>query len=285
MLLSIIVPMYNSSSYILKLLDSIYDQNNFDVAFEVVIVDDRSIDNSIQIVEEYTKLNNIDNLTLIKLDSNAGTAAARNRGILESSSTWIQFVDSDDTLASDYFKRISTKLSVDVDCYIYGFNMEYENATISYEPQGEIDQRMIGYRNSVVNKIYKRNIVDDFEVEYTFEDVIWLVKLMGKASYKCEVIDGLKYNVNRMNKDSKMVNFKQEEWKKMAIACIQASRSLNVYAREFVLETFVGTLFTSIYTLRNRVIVSLLALRYNYRYLPSVIRDGIRSKSKKRVSF
>lgn len=285
MQLSIVIPMYNASAYVLKLLDSIYKQKDFDIQYEVIIVDDHSVDNSIYIVEDYIKKNNINNLKIIKLSKNGGTAATRNRGILESSGTWIQFVDSDDTIESNYFQKIVSKLSSDVDCYIYGFKMEYESETIVYQPYGEIDQRMIGYRNSVVNKIYKREIIDYFEVEYAFEDVIWLVKLMGKANYKCEIIEGLKYHVNRTNENSKMANFKQEEWKKMAIACVQQSRLLNGYAREFVLETFVGTLFASIYTLRNRIIVAVLALIYNFKYLPKVIHNGIRSKNiKKRVS-
>lgn len=283
MQLSIIIPMYNATQYILTLLDSIYQQASYNLAFEVIIIDDCSIDNSLELVQNYLTTHNLSNLKIIQAQSNQGTAATRNLGLTVASGMWIQFVDSDDTIASDYFLIVSNNLNPEIDCFIYGQNVEYTDHCVSYEPMGEIDQRMIGYRNSVANKIYKRSIIDPFDIDYDFEDVIWLVKLIGKDSYTCQLIPNLKYNVNRKNTNSKMANFKQEEWKKMAVSSINIARKLNHYARAFVLETFVGTVFTPNYKLTNRLYVGALAICYHYKMLPLVIRDGIRNKSRKKM--
>lgn len=282
--LSIIIPMYNASAYITKLLNSIYSQPSYDINFEVIIIDDCSIDNSVELVKQYISAHKISNIQIIRESVNSGTAAARNSGLLIASGQWVQFVDSDDYLSNNYFQTIQPYLDTEIDCYIYGFNMEYDGYNELYQPTIDIDQRMIGYRNSVVNKIYQRAILDQFEIDYEFEDVIWLVKLIGKDNYNCRVIPDLKYNVNRQNTNSKMANLKQEEWKKMAVNCIYAARELNHFAGEFVLETFVGTIFTPSYKLVNRLYVGSLAIMYHYKFLPIVVRDGIRNKSIKKRS-
>lgn len=284
MKISIIIPMYNASSFIIKLLDSIFTQPHCQLSFEVIVIDDCSRDNSVELVTNYITTHQITNLQLLTTNTNRGTAAARNRGLSAATGTWIQFIDSDDYLADDYFETLSHFLDDNIDCYIYGFNLEYPDHTESYEPTLDIDQRMIGYRNSVVNKLYKRNILSPFEIDYEFEDVIWLVKLIGKDNYQCQVIPKLKYNVNRRNQNSKMANLKQDEWKKMAVNSIYDARELNHFAREFVLETFVGTIFTPSYKLANRLVVGILTIRFHYRYLPVVVRNGIRNKSIKNKS-
>ncbi len=285
MQLSIIIPMYNADQFIVKLLDSIYEQNDLGINFEVIIVDDVSTDNSISTVKNYIEKNKIVNLELVTSLTNGGTAKARNVGIEKAKGDWIQFVDSDDSIQANYFELISNKLAANVDCYIYGFKLFYTDQIITSSPKGTIDSRMIGFKNSVVNKIYRRQMVQEFNPSYKFEDVIWLIEVMGSKNWKCEVIDNLAYNVNRTNENSKMANLDQQQWKKMAIDAIKISRSLNATARCFVLETFVGTLFANIYTLNNRLKVALYALTINFKYLPKVFKDGIRDKETKEIEL
>lgn len=278
MQLSIIIPMYNAQQFIVKLLDSIYDQDSFQLDFEVIIVDDASLDNSVALVSDYFTSRNITNLRLIEANKNSGTAASRNRAIAVSRGLWTQFVDSDDCLPANYFQAISDKLNCDVDCYIYGLQNRYSDSITTISPTGDIDQRMIGFRNCVTNKIYRTEIISEFEPQYQFEDVIWLTKLIGSGIWKCETIDQLYYQVNRDNPQSKMANVRQIEWKKMALETVKAAVDGNHFAREFVLETFVGTLFTDIYSLKNRIIVAGYGLKLHYRFLPQVYKDGIRKK-------
>lgn len=84
---SIVIPTYNGALHILKCLEAI-DQQNTSRSFEVIVVNDGSSDNTIEIVDSKSEVR------LISQD-NAGPAAARNRGVLESSAEIIVFTDDD----------------------------------------------------------------------------------------------------------------------------------------------------------------------------------------------
>lgn len=96
MRISIIVPIYNVEQYIEECLDSIYNQNLTD--FEVLCIDDRGRDKSIQKVQEYVEKNNIKNLQIIEHSQNKGLSEARNTGINNAKGKYICFLDSDDKL-------------------------------------------------------------------------------------------------------------------------------------------------------------------------------------------
>ena len=93
--ISVIVPVYNGEKYIKRTLDSIYRQTM--LPYEVIIVDDGSVDNSSIVIQEYfdTHKMTINQAKLICQD-NRGAGAARNTGIINSSGNWIAFLDSDD---------------------------------------------------------------------------------------------------------------------------------------------------------------------------------------------
>lgn len=94
-LISIIVPVYNTEEYIDRCINSILTQTYTN--FELILVDDGSIDNSGKICDEYAKRDN--RITVIHKE-NGGAASARNIGLdwvfENSDSEWITLVDSDD---------------------------------------------------------------------------------------------------------------------------------------------------------------------------------------------
>lgn len=90
LLVSVIIPMYNRSKTIIKCLDSICKQTYKDI--EIIVVDDYSNDNSVDLVNNYKD----SRVKVIKLLKNSGAQVARNKGIMESKGKWIAFNDSDD---------------------------------------------------------------------------------------------------------------------------------------------------------------------------------------------
>lgn len=92
--ISVVVPIYNSASYVSRTLDSVLQQT--ELPSEIVIVDDESTDNTIEVLDEYKRKY----AEIIKLSffsqNNQGEGAARNRGVKEAQETWIAFLDSDD---------------------------------------------------------------------------------------------------------------------------------------------------------------------------------------------
>lgn len=90
---SIIIPNYNSESTIKKCLDSILNQKYKD--YEVIIVDDMSTDNSVQIIKMYQE-EYYDIIKLIELDKKAYNGGTRNIGVSEAKGDYILFLDCDD---------------------------------------------------------------------------------------------------------------------------------------------------------------------------------------------
>lgn len=102
MFLSIIIPCYNCSSTIIRTLESIQPITEED--HEVILVDDCSTDNTVEVINEYAAYH--DGVRLIKLDSNQGPANARNVGIDAAEGQYLAFIDSDDTVDADYLRKL-----------------------------------------------------------------------------------------------------------------------------------------------------------------------------------
>ena len=101
MLLSIVVPVFNTEKFLPNCLDSIRNQQFRD--FEVILVDDGSTDGSSAICDKYAE---IDGRFTVHHRKNSGVSAARNYGILCAKGDYITFVDSDDYIFPFYFKEI-----------------------------------------------------------------------------------------------------------------------------------------------------------------------------------
>lgn len=91
-LVSIITPVYNSEAYILETLNSVQSQTHTN--WEHLLVDDKSSDNSVAIIEEASKKDQ--RIKLIKLEENGGPAVARNKAIELANGRYLAFLDADD---------------------------------------------------------------------------------------------------------------------------------------------------------------------------------------------
>ena len=119
---SIIIPVYNVEKYIKKCLDSVFDQSYKD--FEVIVVNDGTKDNSMQIVKEY-------DVTIINQE-NQGLSEARNNGVKKAKGEYIIFLDSDDYLDKDSLKEIAKELDTKPDLVRFQVREVFDNNTIDY---------------------------------------------------------------------------------------------------------------------------------------------------------
>lgn len=95
--ISIITPIYNRANYILRFLRSV--QNQFYDDIEIILVDDFSTDNSVNLIEKYQKED--ERIILLKHKKNKGTLITRNEGVLFSKGEYIIIPDPDDILSKD----------------------------------------------------------------------------------------------------------------------------------------------------------------------------------------
>lgn len=125
---SIIVPVYNAEKYLSECIDSILSQTLTDL--EVILVDDGSIDDSPEICDQYAA-----QYTQIKVihKANAGAASARNDGLDVAQGEYVAFVDSDDWIDADMYKRMAdTAEANDCDLVICDCLKESESGSQLY---------------------------------------------------------------------------------------------------------------------------------------------------------
>jgi glycosyltransferase involved in cell wall biosynthesis len=97
---SVIIPTYNAALLIERTLRSVTTQNGgHDV--EIIIVDDASTDNTLELIEKLT----IPSIKILKQDSNHGPAAARNRGLAAATGEYMAFLDGDDFWEPDFLQK------------------------------------------------------------------------------------------------------------------------------------------------------------------------------------
>ena len=97
---SIIIPVFNTEQYLKQCFDSIINQTFKD--FEIIVVNDGSTDNSVNIIEQYQKKDN--RFVFVNFSEHRGVSDAKNEGIKISKGEYITFVDSDDWVSKDYIK-------------------------------------------------------------------------------------------------------------------------------------------------------------------------------------
>ena len=100
--LSIIIPVYNSKTYLKECLNSICQQVRQDV--EIILINDCSTDGSIKICKKFSEKYNF--IRLINLKENRGVAYCRNIGIKIATGEYICFVDSDDKLSEGSINNV-----------------------------------------------------------------------------------------------------------------------------------------------------------------------------------
>lgn len=99
-LISVVIPLYNKRSTIVHTLSTVLSQTY--TRFEVIVVDDGSKDDSVQLLND----NYSDSRIRIVSQPNAGVSVARNRGIEESKGDWIAFLDADDEWFPTYLRNV-----------------------------------------------------------------------------------------------------------------------------------------------------------------------------------
>lgn len=101
MIVSIITPLHNAADFFEQALESVLSQTYDE--WELIIIDDRSTDNSVEIVKSYLEIDN--RINLIQLEKNYGAAVARNAGIEIAKGRYIAFLDSDDIWYPEKLER------------------------------------------------------------------------------------------------------------------------------------------------------------------------------------
>ena len=139
---------YNAEKYIKESLDSIIRQSiGFKENIQIIIVNDASEDNTRQVIESYVK-KYPNNIKLINNETNKGPAYTRNRGLSEVDGQYVNFLDSDDYISKDTFRKV------------YDFMENHQNIDLV-----SIPIHFFGYKrgNHPLNYKFERNGIVNLE--------------------------------------------------------------------------------------------------------------------------
>ena len=252
--ISIIVPVYNVELYIEKCIESVLNQTIDD--YELIIINDGSIDNSGLICQEYAKKSN-----KIKYfdQKNGGVSLARNIGLENAIGKYICFLDSDDTIENnavfELLKFIEKYNSIEIDILQFGYTTISENSSKYTIPKFSKIYASEEYFNTnicspgICGNLIKRELIEGLRFLNGIkvaEDIEFMVKVFSKANIIGSVDKSLyNYLIRENSATTSTINAsKALDHLKVAVSLIYYVKNEKIvkYARGFVYK-WIGHLF------------------------------------------
>lgn len=230
-LVSIIVPIYNSENYLKKCIGSITNQTLSNI--EIILINDGSTDRSKEIINEFAKK---DNRIVAIHKENSGPAATRNLGIKIANGDYFGFVDADDTICNTMYEKLVNR-ALESNAQVAMCN--YKDITVSnnkyYEVKHNLDtkglkdktyireniiRKITGDINygffTLCNKIYLKSWINDIglsidESRDHGEDWWFNINMFIKLErFIC--IEECLYNYIHINQASLMSKYREEQF-------------------------------------------------------------------------
>lgn len=266
-LVSIIIPIYNVEKYVRHCIQSILSQDINHSLVELIIVNDCTLDNSMEIVKEIigkykTEDNGIMSIKILSHAKNRGVSASRNTGMKEASGEFVFFVDSDDYLFPDAIKNHLKyhKYYPEADIIIGNYYDEH-NAKNNYNISCpvivyDMNSLFVGKltHRTVWNNMVRRKLLTDSKIEFVegiyFEDDIFnyqLIPLLKTAM----VIPEVTY-FYRKNPHGIMLWTRQKK----------VDKTVNDYL--CIMNIFLGSLSGKTYVGKSIRVFSICLILYDY---------------------
>ena len=172
---SVIIPAYNAEKSICYSLLSLAEQSFRD--FEVIVINDGSTDNTIDVVNEFIQTNKDMNIRVVN-QKNGGVASARNRGLEEAKGEYILFLDADDVYRKDCIECLISKIERDnADVVIAGYTRnasKFEKYPENSDKQCDSIETMYLWMYNAPPRvfcsiIYKNDIIKKHKIRFPFE--------------------------------------------------------------------------------------------------------------------
>lgn len=178
-MISIITPVNNSQKYLYKYLNNIYKQSYINI--EIICIDDGSTDDSLKILQQYTKK---DSRIKILTQENQGAAAARNLGLSIAKGKYVIFLDSDDYFELDLIEAsVAQAEKFNADMVIFKADA-FDDITGKTSPLNDRISKLKEYQyktfcykdmpedifNSFLiapwNKLYRKSFLDKYDFQF-----------------------------------------------------------------------------------------------------------------------
>lgn len=198
MRLSIVVNMYNTAKYMPKCMETLLEQDIPQSEYEIILVDDCSSDNSLEMAKEYAA--QYMNVRVSTHEHNKGLAAARNTGIDAAKGQYLCFVDPDDYIEKNSLAALLKQMD-DEQLDMLRFNYQKVDEDYNNMPDSEIEARFdytpgvmkgteflahrLGVGCYVWAYIYRLDFIKSTGIRFFegcfFDDTPWLPRILQKA--------------------------------------------------------------------------------------------------------
>ena len=306
MKVSVITTVYNIEKYIGECIDSILKQSFTD--FELILINDCSTDNSLEIINEYSKKDN--RIKIINNEKNLGCGMGRFIGTKEAKGDFIAFIDGDDYVSNDYLERLyNAAIEYNADIVssqsimftekedgnnficsddVRDFNFPKELTIFETDEEklkAILDKKAINYLN---NKLINKKLFDkiDYCKRIYMEDGNTYLKLLVLANKMVSLDDNEKtYYYYRRNINSLTLSSKHDKF-----LLFYALLALDIY--EFITYEYPNVVFQKYYNkfyIRNYVNKFLKGLYVNREEMkqlyPNEYNELIERWNKIKVTF
>ncbi len=243
MKISIIIPVYNVSSYIEQCFRSILNQSFSDL--EVFFVDDCGSDNSVNLLlslmggKEETDFGG-KQFKILHHTQNKGVGEARNTGLNSATGDYVFFLDSDDSIADNCIETMvdyALKTQADiVESKVHTYYLEERTPICGFWDNSE-KIKQIFYDRQVHpepwGRLVKKELIDKnkfrFPAKIVMEDVPWGLELFCNAQSLCLIPDKLYYYTARPDSIMSKKNFNKrfDDFAKVLSLCLAIADKYN----------------------------------------------------------
>lgn len=243
---SVIIPVYNSEKYLKQCLDSVVNQTLKNI--EIIVINDGSTDNSLQIIQKY--VNKYSNIKLIN-KQNEGCYKARNVGLEMATGEYIAFLDSDDYIESKIYEKLYLKAKdsnadiVSADYYILNDNkLKTVKLSSSLKLLEKTNNSLIGAEQIILDaihwsRIFKKQMLVEKNIKfhsdiYMADDAFFHIVTMLNAK-KIVYIPDILYTYRISRKGSITTSYDERNFD-----CIKVAKKIMDYAIANNMEHFMS---------------------------------------------
>lgn len=198
---SIIMPAYNAEKYIKEAIESVLKQSYKN--WELIIVDDGSVDQTPQIVDEFAEK---DSRIVVIHQENSGTAsAARNRALEVASGDFSQMLDADDLISDDVLQVYANMLAQNNYDIILPI-VEYfkDDGTILWKK---------GAPNDEYDLVINGEKAFEYSIDWTIHGVFAIrMELLKKIKYDPKLINGDEFTTRKLFYHANQIGFCEEKY-------------------------------------------------------------------------
>lgn len=249
--ISVIIPVFNASKYIEDTFNSLLSQTLKD--FEVIFINDRSTDNSLELIEGFAKRDF--RVILLKNEFNRGAGYSRNRGISLAKGNYIYFLDSDDIIHEKTFEVLYNESKAQNLDILEGRFYKVDNDCKKLKPENFKRQEDIVtgqyYFNNLPNisiviwdKLWKTDFIKSTGVcfaERRYEDVTFVISMFRKAK-RVKNIDFAFYNYY-IRENSVMTSKISDSHIKESLELVQDLESIYLSTQQEEINPIVEKIF------------------------------------------